>query len=79
MSDKIIYSSNATLEKVVEHGFEIMKENDCEGFEYVVGNVKEGQLKVTFKPDKSVYDVVNIDGVNGFGYTLAFEDSKGRK
>lgn len=79
MSDKITYSSNATLKKVVDHGFEVMEKNDCEGFEYVVGNVKGGQLKVVFKPDKPVYDVVGIDGVYGFGYTLAFEDNKGRK
>lgn len=69
---EIIYVGNKTLEDVVDDGFSQIEEG--EGFEYIIGHVRGGKLKVVFEPDiQGGYESIVIDGVEGFGYTLAFE------
>ena len=61
--------------EVVKDGFKSMEEADCDGFEYVVGKVKGGSVKIVFEPDSSeVTETLTIDGVDGFGYCLLFEE-----
>jgi hypothetical protein len=60
---------------IVKDGFKSMTESDCDGFEYIVGKVKGGSVKIVFEPDDSdVTDSVVIDGVDGYGYCLLFEE-----
>ena len=71
--NEIGYATNVSFQTIVEDGFKTAKEDGCEGFEYTVGKVKGGELKVVFEPDSGSYDSSSIDGVDGFGYALAFE------
>ncbi|BDM66264.1 hypothetical protein NFHSH190041_37160 (plasmid) [Shewanella sp. NFH-SH190041] len=70
----LAYSKNKTLKDVVEDGFKNAQENDCEGFEYIIGKIRGGELKVVFEPDASVSEAICTDGVDGFGYCLVFEE-----
>lgn len=69
---EIKYSENTTLESVVIDGFNQIE--DGEGFEYIVGHVRGGKLKVVFEPDSKDFCLAVIDGVEGMGYTLAYEE-----
>ncbi len=65
------FETGKTFEDVVRDG---LKQIDTgEGFEYTVGKIYGGYLKVVFEP-RGDHGSVVIDGVDGFGYTLAFED-----
>ena len=67
--------SNPGFLEVVKDGFKSMDEAGCDGFEYVVGKVKGGTVKIVFEPDDTnVVDLLEVDGVDGFGYCLLFED-----
>ena len=68
---RFFFPSNASFEGVVKHGFESIE--DGEGFEYIVGKVCGGQIKVVFEPDSPDFSSAVIDGVDGFGYTLVGE------
>ena len=60
---------------VVKDGFRSMEEAECDGFEYVVGKVRGGSVKIVFEQDNSdVTELITIDGVDGFGYCLLFEE-----
>jgi hypothetical protein len=73
MSDKkLYYPSNCDFKKVLEDGLEQIDPKE-EGFEYIVGEIQGGKVKVVFEPDSSAYDSIEIDGVNGFGYSLVCE------
>jgi len=67
----ISYAADKTLIDVVEDGFSQIEEG--EGFEYTIGKVRGGSLKVVFEPESPDFESVVIDCVDGFGYTLAFE------
>lgn len=68
-------SKNRTLLDVVNDGFVEMKNNGCNGFEYIVGKVRGGTVKVTYEPDdESLIEISCIDGVDGFGYCLLTEE-----
>ena len=72
MIDKNLkFSTGKTFEDVVRDGLNQI--DTGEGFEYTVGKIYSGELKVVFEPKGSHGSVV-IDGVDGFGYCLAFED-----
>ena len=60
-----------TIMDVVEDGFDQI--DDGEGFEYIVGHIKRGKLKVVFEPNTNDHECSRIDGVEGFGYILAFD------
>lgn len=68
------FASNVTFEMVVEDGFSHCEPG--EGFDYVVGLVAGGELKVVFEPDSPDFCSNFINGVEGEGYTLAFEDKE---
>lgn len=70
--DNLIYASNVTLADVVEDGFDQVE--DGEGFDYTVGRIKGGTLKVVFEPDEECFESVQINSVKGFGYTLVTEE-----
>ena len=75
MADKKLhYAPNANFKTVLEHGLEIINPK-CEGFEYIVGEIKGGKVKLVFEPDSSAFDFHEIDGVNGFGYSLVCESN----
>lgn len=70
-------ASNADLLTVIEDGFKSAEEAECEGFSYTVGKVRGGTIKVSFEPDlidDDCIDIVQIDGVDGMGYCLVFEE-----
>ena len=75
MSDKkLAYTNdNINFKTVLEDGLREMRKSDAEGFEYTVGEIMGGKVKVTFEPDSTAFDTIDIDGVNGFGYTLVVE------
>ena len=65
--DGLYFANKASFKEVVKDGLENIE--DGEGFEYIVGKIKEGTFKVVFEPECS-HSAVVIDGVDGFGYTL---------
>lgn len=67
-------AGNVTLLQVVEDGLQQMKESGTDGFEYVVGEHNGMEIKVVCDRPTSG-ELICIDGVNGFGYTLLFEDN----
>lgn len=73
MADKHInFNTGASFAGVVESAFAIVEPGD--GFEYLVGRVKGGKLKVVFEPDSDDCTVNYIDGVDGVGLCLAYEE-----
>ena len=71
MSKLKFVSNSASFEDVVNDGFD--QTSDGFGFEYIVGKIKGGDLKVVFEPE-GTHESIVIDGVDGFGYILAFEE-----
>lgn len=67
----LYFPKNGSFEEVVKHGFENCEEG--EGFEYIVGKVRGGELKVVFEPDSPDFTSSVIDGVDGFGFILVGE------
>lgn len=68
----IKFAPNATFEMAVADGF-----SHCapgEGFDYIVGHMAGGEMKVVFAPNSPDFYSNVIDGVEGFGYTLVVED-----
>ena len=73
----LFFAEKITFKDVIKHGFESIEEG--EGFEYIVGKIGEGQIKVVWEPkEQGCFQSAEIDGVDGFGYTLLTElfDSK---
>ena len=68
---ELFFPKNGSFEEVVKHGFESIEPG--EGFEYIVGRVRGGELKVVFEPDSPDFSSAVIDGVDGFGFTLVGE------
>ena len=69
---KFFFPTNASFAEVVKHGFDSIKDGD--GFEYIVGEVCGGEIKVVFEPDSPDFSSEVIDGVDGFGFTLIGEE-----
>ena len=67
-------ANNITLLDVVNDGFSEMKLADCEGFDYKIGEIAGGELKLVFEPKTHHFDSVQVDGVNDMGFTLVFEE-----
>ena len=70
---KLGYARNVDLKTIIEDGFKVAKDSDCEGFEYTVGKVLGGNIKVSFEPDLDSHDIADIDGVDGFGFCMVYE------
>ena len=75
--DKLHYSKNADLKVVLEDMINSLNGYDGDmsnvGMEYVIGKIFGGELRLTFSPDASVFDVLETDGVDGFGYCAVLE------
>lgn len=67
----LFYSKEVNLEKIVNDGFKQIEEG--EGFDYIVGHIRGGKLKVVFEPDSNDFQSAVIDGVEGFGFTMVRE------
>ncbi len=69
-------ANNVDLLTILKDGFNTMEKEGADCFEYIIGEVKGGKLKIVFEPDDMPVcsDTVVIDGVDGFGYTLVYED-----
>lgn len=75
MADKKIrYAKHTSLSDVVEDGFEKIKNTECTGFDYVVGYIRGGQIKVVFEPFSDDYLSGHIDGATGAGHCLLAEE-----
>lgn len=72
--DDIGFAADKTFIDVVGDGFEQIE--DGEGFEYIVGHIKGGKLKIVFEPTSDDHNCAVIDGVEGLGYTLAFNEAQ---
>jgi len=74
---KLHYSKNADLKVVLEDMIDSLNRYDGDmsnvGMEYIIGKIFGGELKLTFSPDASIYDVLETDGVDGFGYCAVIE------
>lgn len=68
---ELFFPENVSFEMVIRDGFDNCDEG--EGFEYIVGKVRGGEIKVVFEPDSPDFSSSVIDGVDGFGYTLVGE------
>ena len=66
------YAPNADLKVVLEDMLDHLNQYDGDlenaGVEYTIGKIFGGELKLVFNPGASIYDVIEIDGVDGFGY-----------
>lgn len=62
-----------TLLDVVNDGLREMEEANADGFEYIIGMYQGAEIKVVLEPTGNS-SLIQIDGVNGFGYTLLFEE-----
>lgn len=70
-TSKLKYMKNADLKAVLDDAFSDLDHD--EGFEYTVGKIFGGELKIVFEPDSSCFDSVCIDGVEGFGLCSVIE------
>lgn len=75
--DKLGYAPNADLKVVLEDMIDSLNRYDGDmknvGMEYIIGKIFGGELKLVFSPDASIYDVLETDGVDGFGYCSVIE------
>lgn len=67
------FVDSQTFQTVVEDGFN--QTDDGDGFEYIVGEFKGGEIKIVYEPAGDHCSNV-FDGVNGMNYVLCFEDEK---
>lgn len=70
---KLRYIQNAGLKEVLEDAFS--DTNEDEGFEYVIGKIFNGELKLVFEPNSDAFDSNFVDGVDGFGLCSVIEES----
>lgn len=59
MNKELRFLTNASFETVLKDGFSRAGEK-C-GFEYTVGSVRNGKVKVIFEPDKGDHESLIID------------------
>ena len=71
-TSKLKYIHNADLKRVIEDAFSDV--DDGEGFEYIIGKVFDGEVKIVFEPNSGCFDSVCIDGVDGLGLCSVVED-----
>lgn len=70
-TNNLKYIKNADLKVILDDAFSQTSEG--EGFEYIVGKVFGGELKVVFEPDSGCFDSNCFDGVDGFGFCSVVE------
>jgi len=70
---RIGYTKNAPLEMIIDDGIKTARENGCDAFDYKVGEVDGYEIRVVMEPKDKSFESVIIDGVDGFGYSMAFD------
>ena len=70
---KIGYTKNADFKTIIEDGVKTAIDEGVEAFEYMVAEINGYEVKVVVEPKLGCFDTIDIDGVNGFGYSLAFD------
>lgn len=73
-TSKLKYMKNGDLKAILEDAFSDI--GDDEGFEYIVGKIFGGELKIVFEPDSGCFDSICTDGVDGFGLCSVVEVSQ---
>ena len=75
--DTLSYSKDAGLKEVLEDMIRDLNNYDGDmenvGMEYIIGKIFGGELKLVFSPDCSICDVLETDGVDGFGFCSVIE------
>ena len=71
--NKIGYTENSSFKMIVEDGIKTARESEVEAFEYKVAELNGYEVKIVIEPKLGCFDTIDIDGVNGFGYSLAFD------
>ena len=75
--NKLSYAKNADLKVVLEDMINELNNYDGDmqnvGMDYTIGKIFGGELKLVFRPDCSICDVIETDGVDGFGYCSVIE------
>ena len=70
--------TNKSLLDVIDHGLEEMKGNDCDAFDYIIGEVNGKKLQLSLLSNEVVSESIVIDGVDGLGYCLVCESNPQR-
>tara|TARA_R100001480_G_scaffold10159_1_gene18644 strand:- start:683 stop:958 length:276 start_codon:yes stop_codon:yes gene_type:complete len=70
---KLGYAKEVDFKKVLEDGISIATKDGADGFSYKVGEINGMDVIITLEPSFGMMDTIDIDGVDGFGYTLVFE------
>ena len=73
--ENLSYAKNVSLKTVLEDAIQHLNEygGDNVGIEYTVAEIFGGKLKLVFDPDVDCHDILEVDGVNGFGYCAVIE------
>lgn len=66
------YTKNAGIKEVLEDALETIDPSE-DGFEYVIGKILGGELKLVFEPNLPAFDSQYTDGVDGFGLCSVVE------
>lgn len=69
----LFYADNVNFKTIFEDGLKIAVANGLDSFEYKVGEIGGQAVKVILESNEPVSDMVMVDGVEGFGYTLVGE------
>lgn len=73
--NKLYYPKNAGLKEIVEDAFKDIDPKE-DGFDYTIGEIFGGKLKLVYEPNEGCFDSVCTDGVNGFGLLGVVEIEK---
>lgn len=71
----LVYIENAGIKEVLEDALRDVNPKE-EGFEYIIGKILGGELKLVFEPSESCFDSVFTDGVDGFGLCSVIEEGE---
>lgn len=72
---KLKQVKNPSFIEVLKDALTEMIASDADEVDYICGEFMGGEISISFKDkSKSVRDGIEIDGVNGIGYVLCFED-----
>ena len=73
---KIYYVKNASLQTVIEDGIKSVDEeqdDSIDGFDYKVGELENHDIVVSLRTRKAASDLIEIVGVNGFGFVMVMQ------
>jgi len=72
-TNELFYPKNVSLKTVLEDGIKETIEEGADGFSYIVGEIGGMEVRITMEPKEGHMEILQIDGVNGFGYCLVGE------